>query len=69
MQHAATEAPRYQAAREAGDFDIAAVIAGEGAGLVRDIAPAGAIVRDIVERAEALIAGGQGGQIDYGRQA
>jgi nitronate monooxygenase len=62
MQHAAEIAPRYQAAREAGDFDMAAVIAGEGAGLVKDIAPAGAIVRDIVERAEGLLAGGQGGQ-------
>jgi nitronate monooxygenase len=61
MQHAIEIAPRYQAAREAGDFDMAAVIAGEGAGLVKDIPPAGAIVRDIVERAEALIAGGQGG--------
>jgi nitronate monooxygenase len=60
MQHAAEISPRYQAAREAGDFDMAAVIAGEGAGLVKDIAPAGAIVRDIVERAEALLAIGQG---------
>ncbi len=63
MQHAAEIAPRYQAAREAGDFDMAAVIAGEGAGLVKDIPPAGAIVRDIVERAEGLLAVGQGGWI------
>ena len=63
MQHAAEIAPRYQAARAAGDFDVAAVIAGEGAGLVKDIPPAGAIVRDIVERAEALLAIGQGGSV------
>ncbi|MBX9908351.1 MAG: nitronate monooxygenase [Beijerinckiaceae bacterium] len=63
MQHAAEIAPRYQAAREVGDFDMAAVIAGEGAGLVKDIPPAAAIVRDIVERAEALLAIGQGGSV------
>jgi nitronate monooxygenase len=61
IQNVRTEAPRYQAAREAGDFDIAAVIAGESAALVKDIPPAGAITRDIIDKAEALLANGQGG--------
>jgi nitronate monooxygenase len=55
MQTIRTEAPRYQAAREAGDFDIAAVIAGEAAGLVHEVLPAATIVAEIVEKAEALL--------------
>jgi nitronate monooxygenase len=66
MQAIRTEAPRYQAAREAGDFDIAAVIAGEAAGLVREVLPAGTIVTEIVEQAEALLANGQGGPVKLG---
>jgi nitronate monooxygenase len=54
------------AAREAGDFDIAAVIAGESAALVHDVAPAGAIVTEIVETAEALLPVGQGGSVRVG---
>jgi nitronate monooxygenase len=40
------ESPKYLAAREAGDFDIAAVIAGEASGLIHDIPSA----RDVIER-------------------
>jgi nitronate monooxygenase len=66
MQTIRTEAPRYQAAREAGDFDIAAVIAGEGAGLVHEVLPAATIVAEVVEKAEALLANGQGGSVTLG---
>ncbi len=66
MQNIRTEAPRYQAAREAGDFDIAAVIAGEGAGLVHEVLPAATIIAEIVETAEALLANGQGGSFSLG---
>jgi nitronate monooxygenase len=41
----------------AGDFDTAAVIAGEAVDLIGDIAPAAEIVRRTVEHAEVLLAG------------
>jgi nitronate monooxygenase len=51
------EGERYAVAREAGDFDIAAVIAGESAGLIHDIPAAAEIVRRMVDEASALLAG------------
>jgi nitronate monooxygenase len=45
----------YAAAKQRGDYDIAAVIAGEGAGLIGDIPPAGEIVRRVVAEAERLL--------------
>ena len=60
MQAMAEKGPRYESAREAGDFDTAAVIAGEGAAMVKSVLPAGVILRDMVEQAGALLAGGQG---------
>ncbi len=45
----------YMAARERGDFDIAAVIAGEACALIHDIPTAGEIVRRIVADAERLL--------------
>ena len=57
MRSIAAEAQRYAEARAAGDFDIAAVIAGEAVGLVRDIPPAAEIVDRVVREAEALLAG------------
>lgn len=66
MQALGEEAPAYQAAREAGNFNVAAVIAGESVALVHDIPPAGAIVREIAEKAEALLAAGQGGPLGRG---
>lgn len=42
------EQPRYTAAVEQGDFDTAAVWAGEGIDLIREVAPAGEIVRRLV---------------------
>lgn len=49
------EARRYREARERGDFDIAAVIAGEAAGLIRDLPSAAEIVVRVVREAEALL--------------
>jgi nitronate monooxygenase len=49
------EAARYAAARAAGDFDIAAVIAGEAAGLIHDLPDAADIVTRTVAQAEELL--------------
>jgi nitronate monooxygenase len=57
MQNVASVAADYAAARAAGNFDIAAVIAGESVGLIHDIAPAGEIVERIITEAEQIIAG------------
>jgi len=48
---------RYLAAKERGDFDIAAVIAGESAGLIHDAPSAAEIVHRITTQAEALLGG------------
>jgi len=53
--NADTVARAYAAARARGDFDIAAVIAGEAAGLIHDIPPAGEIVARVIAEAEAVI--------------
>src|SRR3954470_8038554 len=42
------EAQHYSEARERGDFNIAAVIAGEAAGLIHEVLPAGEIVKGVV---------------------
>jgi nitronate monooxygenase len=57
MQNAAAVVAEYAAAKAAGNFDIAAVIAGEGVGLIHDVPPAGEIVGRIVAEAEQIIAG------------
>ena len=57
LQHQDTEATRYAEARAAGDFDTAAVIAGETVDLITDIPPAAEVVERIACEAEALIAG------------
>jgi nitronate monooxygenase len=49
------EAQRYREARERGDFDVAAVIAGEAAGLIHDLPSAGEVVERVVREAEALL--------------
>jgi nitronate monooxygenase len=56
MQHP-EEAERYAKARESGDFDTAAVIAGEAVDLIGDIPPAAEIVERITREAETLIGG------------
>jgi nitronate monooxygenase len=45
----------YLAARTRGDFDIAAVIAGEACALIHDIPPAGEIVERLISEAEELL--------------
>ena len=57
MQHQAAEAARYDKAKEAGDFDTAAVIAGEGVDMISDIPPAREVVDRMVKEASALLAG------------
>lgn len=47
------EAARYAAARKAGDFDIAAVIAGEAVDLIDDVPPAAIIVERVVSEGGA----------------
>lgn len=51
------EAGRYLAARDRGDFDVAAVIAGEGAGLVHDLRSVQEILERIVGEAHQLLQG------------
>ena len=65
LRRGGEEADGYAAARASGNFDIAAVIAGEAVDLIADIRPAGAIVRQIAAEAEALLAGG--GSRTFGR--
>lgn len=51
------ETERYLAAREAGDFDVAAVIAGEAAALVHDVRSTRELIETIVADAAARLRG------------
>lgn len=51
LQNIETISAEYNAARAAGNFDIAAVIAGEAVGLINDIPPAATIIERIVTEA------------------
>jgi nitronate monooxygenase len=57
MQRAGEVAVAYMAARAAGNFEVAAVFAGEAVGLIHDIPPAAEIVERIALEAEQLLAG------------
>ena len=57
MQNVKVVVAEYAAARAAGNFDIAAVTAGEAVGLIHDIPPAGEIVDRIVTEAEQILGG------------
>jgi nitronate monooxygenase len=57
MQRAGEIAEQYAAAKAAGNFEIAAVFAGEAVGLIHDIPPAAEIVERIATEAEQLLAG------------
>ena len=57
LQHQQEESERYAAAHTAGDFDTAAVIAGEAVDLIADIPPAAEIVARMVKEATTLLAG------------
>jgi len=50
-----SELDRYDRARQEGDFEVAAVIAGESSGLVHDIVDAREVVERTVKVAEALL--------------
>lgn len=54
-ENAGREAARYAQARDAGDTDIAAVIVGEGIGLVHEVAPAVQLVRQMADEAIRLL--------------
>jgi nitronate monooxygenase len=58
MQNIDAEATRYAQARDAGDFDTAAVIAGEATGLIHDLPDAAEIVTRVVAQAEELLNNG-----------
>jgi nitronate monooxygenase len=49
------EGQRYVAAKARHDFDIAAVIAGESAGLIHDVPTAAEVIRSMVEQADKLM--------------
>jgi nitronate monooxygenase len=57
MQNVKAVGAEYAAARAAGNFDIAAVIAGEAVGLIHDIPPAAEIVDRIVTEADQILSG------------
>ncbi|WP_298244760.1 nitronate monooxygenase [uncultured Bradyrhizobium sp.] len=57
MQRASEVAVEYAAAKAAGNFEVAAVFAGEAVGLIHDIPPAAEIVERIAVEAEQLLAG------------
>ena len=57
LQQEDEEADRYAAARAKGDFDTAAVIAGEAVDLITDVPPASEIVRRMVTEATGLLSG------------
>jgi nitronate monooxygenase len=57
LQNVRTVAAEYAAARAAGNFDVAAVIAGEAVGLIHDIPPAAEIVDRIVAEADQILLG------------
>jgi nitronate monooxygenase len=57
LQNVKAVAAEYAAARASGNFDIAAVIAGEAVGLIHDIPPAADIVERIVTEADQILLG------------
>jgi len=59
MRHVDEESARYAAARKDGNFDIAAVIAGESAGLVREICSVREVIDRMVRQASTLLARGE----------
>jgi nitronate monooxygenase len=57
LQNVNTVAAEYAAAKAAGNFDVAAVIAGEAVGLIHDIPPAAEIIERIVAEADQIMLG------------
>src|SRR5579863_9809040 len=63
IQNLDAVAAEYAAARDAGNFDIAGVFAGEGVGLIHDIPPAAEIVDRIAREADQILMGRRNFQI------
>jgi nitronate monooxygenase len=57
MRYLGEKPDAYSAAHERGDFDVAAVIAGEVAGLIHDIPTAKEIIRRMMAEADDLVTG------------
>jgi len=57
LQNQDAVAADYAAAKAAGNFDIAAVIAGEAAGLIHDVPPAGEIIERMIAEAVGMLQG------------
>jgi nitronate monooxygenase len=57
LQNVSAVAAEYAVAKAAGNFDIAAVIAGEAVGLIHDIPPAAEIIDRIVTEADQILSG------------
>jgi len=57
VQNLDAVAAEYVAARDAGNFDIAGVFAGDGVGLIHDIPPAAEIVDRIATEADQILGG------------
>ena len=55
LRHQEEEAAKYATARREEDFEVAAVIAGESSGLVRDISSAHDVVERVAREASALL--------------
>lgn len=55
LQNIDSVVAEYNAARAAGNYDIAAVIAGEAVGLIHDIPPAATIVERIISEARDIL--------------
>jgi nitronate monooxygenase len=55
LQNVKTVAAQYAAARAAGNFDIAAVIAGEAVGLIDDVPPAADIIERMIAQATEIL--------------
>ena len=56
MRHLEVESTKYAAARSGEDFDVAAVIAGESSGIVREILSTHEVVQRVMREASALLA-------------
>jgi nitronate monooxygenase len=55
LQNVETIAAEYNTAKAEGNFDVAAVIAGQAAGLINDIPPAATIIERIVSEARDIL--------------
>jgi nitronate monooxygenase len=63
VQNVEAVAVEYAAARDAGNFDIAGVFAGDGVGLIHDVPPAAEIVERIASEADQILGGRRNFQV------